>query len=271
MLVRSRGYPSSLTHVLNLLLTPISGPQIRPQRAIEELKQHLEANLGQPRIIPPLAKLVPDKRVLSPARLEEAEAHPRLMQSLADEIPALGRDMIILLPENHHQLAFDVGSSGQRIIALPFAEGMTVDVGREIADCGADAWIQGAAIGEVAAQTHACSSHAAIAGGKGEKEVDGEGGVFVVGREFLLNLPGIAGVSAGDVVGEGFWACELVVGGGSGDYEALARDLTGKTRDGASDWGLLGGCCDVGEKRAREYAGLTIKGTTRSARGACTV
>ena len=39
------------------------------------------------------------------------------------------------------------------------------------------------------------------------------------------------------VVGEGFRACEFVVGGGGGDYVAVAGYLAGEAGDGAGDWG----------------------------------
>lgn len=61
-----------------------------------------------------------------------------------------------------------------------------MDVGREVAHCGRDARVEGAAVGEVAAEAHAGGADAAVAGWEGEEEGDGGGGVGIVGREFLV-------------------------------------------------------------------------------------
>ena len=58
----------------------------------------------------------------------------------------------------------------------------------KVADCGADARVEGAAVGEVAAEAHARCADAAIAGGQGVQEGGRELGVFVVGREFLARV-----------------------------------------------------------------------------------
>jgi hypothetical protein len=65
---------------------------------------------------------------------------------------------------------------------------VAVDVCCEVADCGADAGVERAAVGEVAAEAHACCADSAIAGFEAFEEVDGEGGVFVVGGELLFDL-----------------------------------------------------------------------------------
>ena len=49
--------------------------------------------------------------------------------------------------------------------------------------------------------------------------------------DFIL----VALVGTRPVVGEGFWACEFVVGGGGGDDVAVAGYLAGKAGDGAGD------------------------------------
>lgn len=84
----------------------------------------------------------------------------------------------------------------------------------------------------MAAQTHACGADSAIACSEREQRVDGEGRIFVVGRNCLLNLISIAGVGTRDIVGESFVRGELVVGGGRCDYVALAGNLAGETCDG---------------------------------------
>ena len=60
-----------------------------------------------------------------------------------------------------------------------------MDIGCEVADRGADALVEGAAIGEMPSETHAGCADAAGAGREGEEEGDGSGGVGVVGGEFL--------------------------------------------------------------------------------------
>ncbi len=72
--------------------------------------------------------------------------------------------MSILFPEYHHQLAFDVACALETIVALTRAEGMAVDVGREVAYRGRDARVESAAVGEVAAEAHAGGADAAVAG-----------------------------------------------------------------------------------------------------------
>jgi len=48
-----------------------------------------------------------------------------------------------------------------------------VDVGREVAHCGRDALVEGAAVGEVAAEAHARGADVTVAGWEGEEERDG--------------------------------------------------------------------------------------------------
>jgi hypothetical protein len=63
-----------------------------------------------------------------------------------------------------------------------------VDVGCEVADCCCDAGVQRAAVREVAAEAHAGCADSAGAGFEVFEEVDGEGGVFIVGGELFFNL-----------------------------------------------------------------------------------
>ena len=85
--------------------------------------------------------------MLRPRNLIETKRHPRLMQSLPDEIAAFGGHMIISLAENHYQLAFDVSSTLQAVVCFASAKAMRVDVGCEVAYCCADAFVEGAAVG----------------------------------------------------------------------------------------------------------------------------
>jgi len=55
---------------------------------------------------------------------------------------------------------------------------------------------------------------------------------------YLFDLPLVACVCAGSIVGEGFRACEFMVGRGGCDDVALGGDLTGEAGDGAGYcWG----------------------------------
>ena len=60
--------------------------------------------------------------------------------------------MIVHLAEDHDELAFDIASFGarKRVVIFTGAQGRAVDVGRKVAYSGDDAWVQGAAVGEVA-------------------------------------------------------------------------------------------------------------------------
>lgn len=49
----------------------------------------------------------------------------------------------------------DVFRAGEGVVGFVLAEGVAVDVGGEVAYCGGDAGIEGTAVGEVAAETHA--------------------------------------------------------------------------------------------------------------------
>lgn len=57
---------------------------------------------------------------------------------------------------------------------------------REIADSSRDSRVQRTAVREMPTETHARRADAAGAGWEGEEGGDGEGGVFVVGGEFLF-------------------------------------------------------------------------------------
>lgn len=106
----------------------------------------------------------------------------------------------------------------------------------EIADRGPNPLIEGASEGEMAAQAHAGGADSAIAVLQVREHVDGERGVFVVGREFLLDLPRIAFVCAWTVVGECFWARKLVIAGWRRNDVAVAGDLAGEALDWSGYW-----------------------------------
>lgn len=93
--------------------------------------------------------------------------------------------MVILLPEYHDQFTLDIARSGQAVVFLALAQGVTVYVGCEVADCRADSLVQSTSICQMSTQAHSCGTDAAIAGGKGEEEGHRCGRVGVVCGEFL--------------------------------------------------------------------------------------
>ena len=103
------------------------------------------------------------------------------MQSLPDQIASVGRDVIIRLPEDHNQFAFDIARSGEAVVVLAVAERVAVDIRREVAHRCADALVERASIREMATETHACGADTAVAGGEGEEELNGRRSVGVVG------------------------------------------------------------------------------------------
>jgi hypothetical protein len=75
---------------------------------------------------------------------------------------------------------------------------------------------------------HKGLTNTAIASLHAGEQVNTQRGVFVVGRELLLDLPGIACVSSRAIVCESFRTSELVVGAGSRDDVAMRGDLACK-------------------------------------------
>ena len=53
----------SLTDILNLHIPTAPRTQIRPQRAVEQLLQHLEAHARERGVVAALAELVADERI----------------------------------------------------------------------------------------------------------------------------------------------------------------------------------------------------------------
>jgi hypothetical protein len=56
---------------------------------------------------------------------------------------------------HHDELAGNVLDAVEAVVVLAMAESVRVDVGGEVADCGLDAFVEGRAESEVAAETHA--------------------------------------------------------------------------------------------------------------------
>lgn len=142
------------------------------QPALEQLEQHLEADLGDGGVIPPLGQLIPYEGMLGAGNLVEREIHTGVVQRLADEVAARGWDVVVALAEDHDELAVDVARALEAVVSQALAEAVAVDVGGEVAHGGAHALVQRAAVREVAAQTHARGADAAVAGLEAEEQVD---------------------------------------------------------------------------------------------------
>ena len=74
---------------------------------------------------------------------------------------------------HHDQLAGDVFDALDAVVILALAERLRVDVSGKVAYCCSDAFVEGAAESEMAAETHAGCADAAGAGGEGEEEGGG--------------------------------------------------------------------------------------------------
>jgi hypothetical protein len=167
------------------LLFAIPRPEVDLQGASKQLQQNLETHLRDRGIVPPLTQLISNERMLRPRDLVPAKHHSLLSQRLPNQIPPLGRDVVVQRAMDERQLALDLGCAGQRVVSFVKPQGVTVEVGGEVADGGGYAGVQCAAVGEVPAETHACGADATGTGGEGEQVGDGEGGVFVVSFESL--------------------------------------------------------------------------------------
>ena len=126
-----------------------------------------------------------------------------------------------------------------------------MQVRREVAHRRGDARVERATVRQVPAEAHAGRADPAGALAQPGEEVDAQPRVVVVGRELLFDLPGVAGVGAGAVVGERRRACELVVGRRRGDNVAVRGELPAQPRDGAGDLVDLGEEDNPGEAGAR--------------------
>ena len=89
-----------LTNILNLLISAFSLTQIARQRPPEQLKQHLEADSCNRRIVSSLRKLIADESMLRPRWFVETERSTRFVKSLADEVTAGWRNVVVTFAEN---------------------------------------------------------------------------------------------------------------------------------------------------------------------------
>lgn len=147
-----------LAKMLHLPPPSFPSPKVRLQHPPKHLHQHLKTNLGNGRVIPPLAQLIPDKRVLRPRKLVPAKRHPGIAQALADEVPAGRWDVRVLDAEDEGQLGGagwggelreeveGVGGGGRGrgggVGGGVRAEGAGVDVGGEVGDAGGYAGVE---------------------------------------------------------------------------------------------------------------------------------
>jgi len=76
-----------LTNMLHPAYLPLPLPELRPEHPPKQLEQDLEARLGDGRVVPPLAELVPDEGVLGPGELVPGEDAAGLAELGADEVP----------------------------------------------------------------------------------------------------------------------------------------------------------------------------------------
>ena len=125
--------------------------------------------------------------MLGPGRLVEGESDAGVVEGLADEVATLRRDVGVFFAEDlrgtfrsvgflgffgrgkfertgscraivathHDELAGNVLDTVEAVVILTVAESVRVDIGGEVADCGLDAFVEGGAESEVAAETHA--------------------------------------------------------------------------------------------------------------------
>lgn len=97
---------------------PVPRPQINLQRPPKQLQQHLEARLRNRGIIPPLAELIPDKRVLRPRELVPREHDPSVPQLLPDQVAAGVGHVRVLNAEEQRDLAFKLRKEVERVRAV---------------------------------------------------------------------------------------------------------------------------------------------------------
>lgn len=132
---------------------PVPGSKVRLENPAEELKQDLEADLCDGRVVAALAQLVPDEGVLRPGELVKAEDDARVAQLGADEVaPGVGHVGVLDAEDQGHLAAqlLEVvervrgarGWRGGRVGGLVGAEGARVDVGGEVGDAGGDARVE---------------------------------------------------------------------------------------------------------------------------------
>lgn len=81
---------------------------------------------------------------------------------------------------DHNQLSADVFDTLDAVVVLALAESLRVDVGGEVAHGGSDAFVEGAAEGEVAAETHSCGANTAVASLHAREKIDAQCSIFIV-------------------------------------------------------------------------------------------
>jgi hypothetical protein len=110
--------------ILNLLLNPIMWAKIQLQSTAKQLQQDLKANLRDCWIISAFRELISNERIwifsashqifprgtltLRPSNLIPAKHHALLPECFSNQIPPLGRNMIILYPMDHSQLGLEL-------------------------------------------------------------------------------------------------------------------------------------------------------------------
>lgn len=148
---------------------------------------------------------------------------------------------------------------------------MAMDIRRKVTHRSRDAPVQRAAVREMPTEAHARGPDAAGAGWEGEEGGDGEGGVFVVGGEFLVfvtlfsfseakprqlvpgsekkrgqgcesgatylpDLKRIPPIRSRAVISQRLRAYKLMIARRRRNDIAMPRDLTGEARDRARDF-----------------------------------
>jgi hypothetical protein len=89
-----------LAHILDLATIALPRSEITIQRPAKQFQQDLEADACQSRIIAAFAQLVANESVLSPRHLVEAEGRACVVEGLADEVAALGWDVVVSFAED---------------------------------------------------------------------------------------------------------------------------------------------------------------------------
>lgn len=89
-----------LANVLGRCNRPIFGPKVRLEHASKDLLQDLETNLGDGRVVTPLAELVPDEGVLGPGKLMEAKDDAGFTELGANEVATRIRHVGVLDAED---------------------------------------------------------------------------------------------------------------------------------------------------------------------------
>ena len=154
----------------------------------------------------------------------------------------------------HDRLALDVAScsSLERIIVLALAQSLGVDISREIAHAGKYTLVKCCAEGKMTPKAHSGGTDSAVASFQTNKKVDTQCSIFIVGRDLLLNLPRVALVGSGAIVGQRLRPSEFVVGRRSSNDVAVGGDLSGE----ASDW--AGHLVDLAEDDDSGKLGLGV-------------